>query len=120
MVNRMPFYRVDFLGMTLESIEFAECTDIEKLDTPVPACGRYQVSGRCPFTRVDGGFVGVSAKLAECPSNFESITGKAYATYSVLNSLPVLGSQNLTSISLEPDASKPLLGCQSTHRTSQP
>ena len=41
MVDRMPFYRVDFLGVALESIEFAECTDVKELDTAVTACGGY-------------------------------------------------------------------------------
>lgn len=41
-------------------------------------------------------------------------------THSVERSLPVRGSQNLTSISLEPETIRPFVGCQSTHLTSQP
>ena len=42
------------------------------------------------------------------------------STNNVLRSLPVRGSQNLTSMSLLPLTTSPFVGCQSTHRTSQP
>ncbi len=41
-------------------------------------------------------------------------------THSVLKSLPVLGSQNLTNKSLLPETTRPFVGCQSTHLTSHP
>lgn len=41
-------------------------------------------------------------------------------TDNVLISLPDLGSQNLTSMSLLPETTNPFCGCQSTHLTSQP
>ena len=41
-------------------------------------------------------------------------------THRVDRTLPVLGSQNLVRLSLDPDASRPLVGCHLTHLTSQP
>lgn len=77
------------------------------------------VATRCP----DGAHLHVlTVDLCECLellaySIRDETTGIAY---NVLNSLPVLGSQNLTNISLDPETNKPFVGCQSTHLTSHP
>ena len=67
-----------------------------------------------PFASVYRRFVRVSKTISEPFPNYFR------ATHSVLRSLPERGSQNFTSISLLPLTTSPLVGCQSTHRTSHP
>jgi len=61
-------------------------------------------------------FTALTTALCECLPSVLCEVG----TYSVLMSLPDLGSQNLTNMSLLPETTSPFVGCQSTHLTSHP
>lgn len=109
---RVPFEAVDLLRVPLHRVQLAEGPDIEHPNKAISACCCDKVALWVPIARIDNGFVRVS-RVSQCAGPFP-------ATHNVLMSLPDRGSQNLTSMSLLPETTKPLVGCQSTQRTSQP
>lgn len=104
---------VDFVGMTLHRVQLAESTNVKQLYLAIPSCSSHEVTVRTPLACVDGRLVRVSAYQ-------RLLTRKRRRTYRVESSFPDLGSQNLTNMSLLPLTISPLVGCQSTHRTSHP
>ena len=112
-VNNEGGFTVDFLSVSLHRVKFFKCTDIEQLDLSITSRSCDEMTVWAPFTRVD-------SLLMRVPCTSAGAKLKSGMTDRVLSSLPDLGSQNLTSISLLPLTINPLVGCQSTHRTSHP
>lgn len=94
--------------------------DVKHLDELVPRRRRDHVPVRGPRERLNRILVAVPVWRAKSAPPFFFGAGGFGGTHRVVRTLPVLGSQNLTRLSLDPEASKPFVGCHLTHLTSQP
>jgi hypothetical protein len=104
--------------MTSERFQLFKRPDIEQPDQAISTGGSQEVSISAPFQRVHHRFMCPSAGVELVERNERKRTSEV--THRVERSLPVLGSQNFTNISLLPLATSPFEGCQSTHLTSHP
>lgn len=101
--------------MPFEDAVFFHCANVEDANSLISRGASYHVAIWRPGYGLDSVFMLVSADVYE---NGSIDDGRN--TCSVESTVPVRGSQNLIWLSLLPDTSRPLVGCHSTHLTSQP
>lgn len=110
----------DFFFVTLERVDVLHGSDIIKLDDLVARSCCYEIAVWTPRAILDRVLVAVADK--GCISDKLEIlfACTAASTHNVARTVLDRGSQNLTRLSLLPETIRPLVGCQSTHLTSQP
>lgn len=106
--------------MSFECVNIVHGPDVIHFEHLVSRSRDHQITVWAPFACLDRVLVTMAVCQSLSIGAKKSLSQTVTLTHNVPRVVLLLGSQNLTKLSLLPETIKPLVWCQSTHLTSQP